>query len=396
MIADLQTTVVLANRLVLIQFVRRSGFEVAFDLLMQGRLVILDGQEVVATRIQDGLRDGRAAPHGVDRNQGAFQVQALEQRRYGHDLVGLFVHGVLPEDEPSVGGESRNQVQGRLPGLAVMTAPRRLAVDRDLVGALRPAGRHPALEARRKQAGIHAVHQRPQPVHARDAVMKLRKTTQKRKVGFTPIDDVLVVVPVRDGAAHHKEQDLSKRVGQRGLAQREVHRSPFRKRCAVDRDRSARPVPGPVAERQVVFQRDEIRQHVLRRPAGRAIGGPFVEGFRHSPDREQAVDRGAASDPLAAPIEAGLLTVRPARHQVVEHEAPLEGRPARPKHCIGDASDRLRGPQTRGRQTAFPLVLATAPSPNGAARGCRARHLARAEAGDADGVGCRTSGSGVA
>ena len=111
-----------------------------------------------------------------------------------------------------MGGEGRNHVQGKLACLAVVATPRGLAVDGNKVGTLWPTRGHPLLEARREKVGVHAVHQGPEPVDARYAVVELRKTAQETQVRFPPVDDVVVVVPVGDRAAYHQEQHLSKRV----------------------------------------------------------------------------------------------------------------------------------------------------------------------------------------
>jgi hypothetical protein len=43
--------------------------------------------------------------------------------------------------------------------------------------------------------------------------VELGKAAQKRQMRVTPIDDVIIVVAVRDRPAHHQEQNLAKRIG---------------------------------------------------------------------------------------------------------------------------------------------------------------------------------------
>ena len=83
-----------------LQFRGRGIVEIAFDVVMQGGLVILDGQQVVGTPFEDGGGDLGLAPHGVDGDQRALQFKPLDQQRDGGDLVGFDVCRFLPEDEP--------------------------------------------------------------------------------------------------------------------------------------------------------------------------------------------------------------------------------------------------------------------------------------------------------
>jgi hypothetical protein len=47
------------------------------------------------------------------------------------------------EHQPAVGGEGRHQMQGLLASLAIVAAPRGLAVDRHQIELVRPALRDP-------------------------------------------------------------------------------------------------------------------------------------------------------------------------------------------------------------------------------------------------------------
>ena len=67
---------------------RRRGLEIAFDLSMQGRLVILDGKQIVAVGIADGLGGAGIAARGVDGHQRAGHVEAFEQHRNGGNYAG--------------------------------------------------------------------------------------------------------------------------------------------------------------------------------------------------------------------------------------------------------------------------------------------------------------------
>jgi len=73
------------------------------------------------------------------------------------------------------------------------------------VGLVRPALGHPRRKAGRKQLRIDPVHDRPQPIGARDAVVKLTETPQERQVSRPPIDDIVIVIAAGNRAAYHQE-----------------------------------------------------------------------------------------------------------------------------------------------------------------------------------------------
>ncbi len=57
--------------------VSSGRLEVALDLCMQGRLIVLHRQEVVGPGVEDGLGDARVATHGVDGHQRPVQGKPL-------------------------------------------------------------------------------------------------------------------------------------------------------------------------------------------------------------------------------------------------------------------------------------------------------------------------------
>jgi hypothetical protein len=78
---------------------------------------------------------------------------------------------------------------------------------------VRPAGCDPGRKAVPEQVRLKPVHHRAQPVDAGNAVVELRKAPQKGQVRFAPIDDLVVVITVRDRGTDDQEQNLSKRIG---------------------------------------------------------------------------------------------------------------------------------------------------------------------------------------
>jgi hypothetical protein len=83
---------------------------------------------------------------GVDGDQGALEAatcgKPLKQDGDGGGLAALVGDRLLAEHEPAGGGEGGDQMQGARVGLAVMTAPRGLAVDGDEIGTLHDQQRH--------------------------------------------------------------------------------------------------------------------------------------------------------------------------------------------------------------------------------------------------------------
>jgi hypothetical protein len=77
------------------------------------------------------------------------------------------------------------QVQRLLAALAIMAAPRRLAIDGDQIRPVGPAFGHPGRKAGCERVRIDPVHDNPQPIGARNAVVELREPPQERFIVTT-------------------------------------------------------------------------------------------------------------------------------------------------------------------------------------------------------------------
>jgi hypothetical protein len=66
MAADFDAAVVGAGGLEGLQFLGWGVVEIAFDVIVQGGLVVLDGEQVIGAAIEDGGSDLGLAPYGVD------------------------------------------------------------------------------------------------------------------------------------------------------------------------------------------------------------------------------------------------------------------------------------------------------------------------------------------
>jgi hypothetical protein len=186
--------------------------EVILDLGAQGRLIGLDGQQVLGAGVPDGGGDGRVAGDGVDGDdrplQAVIGAQTLQQDRDGGEFVGFVRDRLLAEHKAPVGGEGGHQMQRRRPDAAVMTAPRRLAVDGDEVGPVGPHLPHPCREAGGEQPGVDPVHQQGQPAAPGNAIVIRQNSAQKRQMRLAPGGDMIVIIAVGDRPAHHKKQNL--------------------------------------------------------------------------------------------------------------------------------------------------------------------------------------------
>ena len=149
------------------------SFEIAPDLGMQGRLVVLDRQQVVGLGLKGRLGDGGVAAHGVNRDQGPSEIQTLHQGRDGGDLVRLLLGCLLSQYQSAGGGEGRDQMQGLVASLAVMAAARGFAIDRHQLELVRPALCDPGRETVHEQRGINPVHHCAQPIGAGNAKVEL-------------------------------------------------------------------------------------------------------------------------------------------------------------------------------------------------------------------------------
>lgn len=72
---------------------------VVLEMTPRGGVVLsvvrLEHQQVVGLAIQNPLGDILLTTHGIERHQGIFQHQTVQQLGNGRDLVGLIVHAPL-------------------------------------------------------------------------------------------------------------------------------------------------------------------------------------------------------------------------------------------------------------------------------------------------------------
>ena len=96
-------------------------------LLVQGRLVLLAYQQIVATTFKDRVRNRHLATHRINRHHDLVQEDLGDKVWNGSQLVLLVIDLALGEAWTSIFGLGAHQME-RLAGLA---SPNRLVVDVD-------------------------------------------------------------------------------------------------------------------------------------------------------------------------------------------------------------------------------------------------------------------------
>ena len=145
----------------------------------------------------------RITGDGVDGDQSAFEAasggELFEQHGDGGRFVALAVHRLLPEHETTVGGEGGDQMQRGAAFRTVMAAAHGLAVERNRVGRIGPAGAHPVHEAGGEQLRIDTVRHDVEPSPAGNAPIKGQETPEKAEMSLSPGADGVETVTIGNG-----------------------------------------------------------------------------------------------------------------------------------------------------------------------------------------------------
>src|SRR3954465_11677003 len=116
---------------------------------LEGAAVVgLQPQEIVGTLRPDPRGDVLLTAHGIERHDGALEMQGVEQFGDGGDLVRLAVDLALTEHQSLITGPGADQMQRAMIMAAITGAPDGLSVDRHhLALNLTRQGLYPAREA---------------------------------------------------------------------------------------------------------------------------------------------------------------------------------------------------------------------------------------------------------
>ena len=74
-------------------------------------MIGFEHQQVIGLLIENLLGNLGLAPHRVERNEAVFQVQLVQQKRNGGDLVGLWLHTLLSQRESLLTRPGTDQMQ---------------------------------------------------------------------------------------------------------------------------------------------------------------------------------------------------------------------------------------------------------------------------------------------
>ena len=192
------------------EFVRRRIVEIAGDFGLEIGMVALEREQEVGLVTGDPGGDIGLAAHGIDGDDGAFELlglgEMIDEFGNGGDLVGLLGHGGLGEGEAGIGGIGGEHMHGFDAAAAAMRAPRGFAVDGDEIVAVRPELLDPGLETGGEELRIDAVEQSPQPARAWHAEMELGKLPEHIGMGIAPGFDILEIIARTDGCADAQQQ----------------------------------------------------------------------------------------------------------------------------------------------------------------------------------------------
>ena len=150
------------------------SFKIAPDLGMQGRLVVLDLQQVVGLGLKERLGDGGvAAPMASIETRAP--VRSRRSTRAGMAVISFDFSSVAscPSTSRLVVAKAETRWKGLVAGLAVMAAARGFAIDRHQLELVRPALCDPGRETVHEQRGINPVHHCAQPIGAGNAKVEL-------------------------------------------------------------------------------------------------------------------------------------------------------------------------------------------------------------------------------
>ena len=186
--------------------------EEGFDLAEQQRPVGLQGEQVVAATLDDGLGDLGLCADRIDGDQGTGQGQALQQQRDGGDLVRLVADRLLAQHQTLAAGPGGDQMQRLTPLGAGMAAPGGLAVDGDGVGGAIAQIRHPGGKAGLEQLRVEPVHHVVQGVVRGYAALVGQEAAQEVDALLAPQLDLHEILHAAERRTEHHEQDLLKRV----------------------------------------------------------------------------------------------------------------------------------------------------------------------------------------
>ena len=150
------------------------------DIAMQGWLIALERQHVIAALIDNLVCDCALAIECIRRDDRPLQRQQVQKFRNGRDLIGFAIHGKLAQHKPLIRRPSADKMKRRFLGCAVEGTPQRLAVygdnSLDRLGEFPHEDKKAGVEFNRIEQAEHTAER----VVARNAMPQTKKLPEER------------------------------------------------------------------------------------------------------------------------------------------------------------------------------------------------------------------------
>ncbi len=178
--------------------------EFRLDGAQQGRLIVFDRQEVVATLVGDLTGKTPLASHRVDADQQAMNIKRFQEFEDGGDLIALAGHLFLAENNAQFRREGANQMNRTL--AATARPAHRFAVDRHDASQGAHHSSHPAPERGLKLFRIQCLEEAQEGLLRGNTIPEYQKFTQPRLLRAAPLRHVFdgVAVGEHRGNGDHK------------------------------------------------------------------------------------------------------------------------------------------------------------------------------------------------
>src|SRR3954465_2740943 len=177
---------------------------------LEGAAVVgLQPQEIVGTLRPDPRGDVLLTAHGIERHDGAVEVQGVEQLGDGGDLVRLAIDLALTEHQPLITGPGADQVQRAVIVAAAAGAPDGLAVNRHhLTLHLTRQGLCPAREAALERVRIDQHEDPPERIVRGNTVRQVQEGLQPILLAAPVKLDVLPAFRASDHRTHRDDENV--------------------------------------------------------------------------------------------------------------------------------------------------------------------------------------------
>ena len=156
-------------------------FEEKLNLLLQRPVVAFQGEYVIASLVDDLLRNLFLAAHSVHGHNTTRQLQQLQQLGNGRNLIGLVIHFDLSQHQVIGAGPGTHHVNGGSARGAVKGVAQGLAVDgNDLSLGEIPDSLNPVDEAVLELPRVQASKDTGKGIMGRDPIGQVQKASQPR------------------------------------------------------------------------------------------------------------------------------------------------------------------------------------------------------------------------